>query len=71
VNYFINTGYSNGMCDCLIGVKLSSEFILNNGKTSIPINIFKPERYYGMKFNVPKYYSFDLLDRLSGEWKLL
>jgi sarcosine oxidase subunit beta len=69
-NYFLNTGYSNGMCYCPICAKLTSEFILNNGKTSIPIDLLKPERYYNMKFDIPKYYSYDMLERLLGEWDL-
>lgn len=69
-NCFINTGYSNGMCYCPIGAKLTSEYILNNRKTSLPIELLKPERYYGWDFEVPKYYGYDMLERILGEWNL-
>ncbi len=69
-NYFINTGYSAGLPYCPIGAKLTSEYILNNGKTSIPINLASPERYYGMKFDVPKKYNYTILEETLDKWDL-
>jgi glycine/D-amino acid oxidase-like deaminating enzyme len=69
-HYFINTGYSNGMCYCPIGAKLTAEYILNGGVTSLPVESLKPERYFGWKFEVPKHYSYDMLENLLNEWNL-
>lgn len=69
-NYFINTGYSNGMCYCPIGAKLTSEYIINDGKTSLPIDLLRPERYYGINFEIPEFYSYDMLEKVLGEWDL-
>jgi sarcosine oxidase subunit beta len=69
-HYFVNTGYSNGMAYCIIGAKLTSEYILNNGNTSIPIDLVRPDRFAGMKFEVPKKCSYKLLEKYIGEWDL-
>ncbi len=69
-NYFVNTGYSNGIGYCIIGAKLTSEYILNNGVTSIPIDLFRPDRFTGMKFEMPKRYSYKFLEKCIGEWNL-
>ena len=69
-NYFINTGYSNGMAYCPIGAKLTSEYILNDGKTSVSLDKVKPERYYGMKFDVPKKYNYTILEETLDKWDL-
>jgi glycine/D-amino acid oxidase-like deaminating enzyme len=69
-NYFINTGYSNGLAYCPIGGKLSSEYILNKGNTSISLDLVNPERFYGKQFELPKQYNYELLDSIIGEWDL-
>ena len=69
-NYFVNTGYSNGMGYCIIGAKLTSEYILNNGKTSIPLDLVKTDRFAGMDFKVPKRCSYQQMDHLLHEWDL-
>ncbi len=69
-NYFLNTGYSAGLPYCPIGAKLTSEYILNNGKTSIPIDLARPERYYGMKFDLPKKYNYTILEETIDKWDL-
>jgi glycine/D-amino acid oxidase-like deaminating enzyme len=69
-NYFINTGYSNGMAYCPIGAKLISEYILENGKTSIPLDLVRPDRYWGQKFDIPKRYNYTSLEHLLDEWDL-
>lgn len=69
-NYFINTGYSNGLAYCPIGGKLASEYILNKGNTSIPLDLVNPERFHGMQFELPKQYNYELLDSIIGEWDL-
>ena len=69
-NYFVNTGYSNGMGYCIIGAKLTSEYILNNGKTSIPLDLVKTDRFAGMNFKVPKRCSYKQMDHLLHEWDL-
>ena len=69
-NYFINTGYSAGLPYCPIGAKLTSEYILNNGKTSVPIDLANPKRYYGMKFDLPKKYNYTILEETIDKWDL-
>jgi len=69
-NYFINAGYSNGMCYCPVGSFLFSEYLLNNGKTSIPIDTLDPGRFYDQKFELPQSYNYDMLERYLGEWDL-
>lgn len=69
-HYFVNTGFSNGMGYCIICAKLTSEYILNGGKTSIPIDPVRPDRFAGMKFEIPKKCSYKLLEKFIGDWKL-
>jgi sarcosine oxidase subunit beta len=69
-NYYINTGYSNGMAYCPIGAKLISEFILNDGHTSIPLDLVRPDRYLNMKFDILKRYNYTVLEHLLDEWNL-
>ena len=69
-HYFVNTGYSNGMAYCIIGAKLTSEYILDSGNTSISIDMLRPDRFAGMKFELPKKCSYKLLEKYIGEWNL-
>jgi sarcosine oxidase, subunit beta len=69
-NYFINTGYSNGMAYCPIGAKLSSEYILNNRHTSLNMDLLKPERFFGEKFDTPKKYNYAILESVVDAWDL-
>ncbi|MGQ9571546.1 MAG: NAD(P)/FAD-dependent oxidoreductase [Thermodesulfovibrionales bacterium] len=69
-HYFINTGYSNGMGYCLIGAKLTAEYILNKGRTSMPLDTLRPDRFTGMKFEIPRRCSYKLLEKFIGEWNL-
>jgi glycine/D-amino acid oxidase-like deaminating enzyme len=68
--YFVNTGYSNGMGYCIIGAKLTSEYIRNDGSTSIPLDLVRPDRFAGMKFEIPKKCSYKVLEKYIGEWNL-
>jgi len=69
-NYFINTGYSNGMAYCPIGSKLTAEYISNNGKTSLPLDLVNPNRFYGKKFKLPQKYNYTILEELLDDWDL-
>jgi len=69
-NYYINTGYSNGLAYCPIGGKLIAEYISRKGNTSISLDLVRPERFFGMKFDLPKQYNYELLDKIIGEWNL-
>jgi len=59
-NLYIAAGFSNGMAYGPIVGKLLSELIIY-GKTSIPIEIFNPERFYKKKINWPKFYNYTVL----------
>ncbi|MCD6220821.1 FAD-binding oxidoreductase [bacterium] len=59
-NLYIAAGFSNGMAYGPIVGKLMSELIIY-GKTSIPIEIFNPERFYKKKINWPKFYNYTVL----------
>jgi sarcosine oxidase subunit beta len=69
-HYYVNTGYSNGMGYSIIGAKLTSEYILNNGETSIPIARVRPDRFAGKRFDIPKKCSYKLLEKYIGGWNL-
>ena len=60
-NLYINAGYTNGNSWCPMCGKLLAEYILNDGKTSVPIDILKPERFGGIKFDWPEKYNYTVL----------
>ena len=65
-NLYMNSGNVNGCVFCPITGKLIAEYILNNGKTSIPIDFLNPERFEGDKFEWPEKYDYNtLVDYLS------
>ncbi|HOK57348.1 MAG TPA: FAD-dependent oxidoreductase [bacterium] len=59
-NLYIAAGFLNGMAYGPIIGKLVSELIVY-GKTSLSIEIFKPERFYKKKINWPKFYNYTIL----------
>jgi sarcosine oxidase subunit beta len=59
-NLYIAAGFSNGMAYGPIVGKLMSELIVY-GKTSIPVEIFNPKRFYKKKINWPKFYNYTVL----------
>jgi len=59
-NLYIAAGFSNGMAYGPMIGKLLSELIVY-GKSSIPIEIFSPERFYKKKINWPKLYNYTVL----------
>jgi sarcosine oxidase subunit beta len=66
-NLFMNTGLVNGNGNCPICGKLISEYILNNGKTSIPIDFLDPERFRDDVFEWPERYDYNVVaDYLSN-----
>jgi sarcosine oxidase subunit beta len=60
-NLYMNSGFTNGMCWCPICGKLMAEFILNNGKTSIPLAMMDPERFRGQVFEWPERFNYTVL----------
>jgi sarcosine oxidase, subunit beta len=66
-NLFMNTGFTNGMAWCPICGKLIAEVILNNGYTSIPIDIMDPERFSGEIFEWPEKYNYTVLHNYLAE----
>ncbi|MCM8803241.1 MAG: hypothetical protein NC827_08050, partial [Candidatus Omnitrophica bacterium] len=59
-NLYIAAGFLNGMAYGPIVGKLVAELVVY-GKTSISIDIFKPERFYKKKINWPKFYNYTIL----------
>ncbi|MCM8818214.1 MAG: FAD-binding oxidoreductase [Candidatus Omnitrophica bacterium] len=59
-NLYISAGFLNGMAYGPIVGKLVAELIIY-GKTSISIDIFKPERFYKKRINWPKFYNYTIL----------
>ncbi|HOK80506.1 MAG TPA: FAD-dependent oxidoreductase [bacterium] len=59
-NLYIAAGFSNGMAYGAIVGKLMSE-LLTRGKTSIPIDIYSPERFYKKGINWPELYNYTVL----------
>lgn len=59
-NLYIAAGFSNGMAYAPVVGKLISDLIIH-GKTSIPIEIFSPERFYKKQINWPGFYNYTVL----------
>ncbi|MGB9677092.1 MAG: NAD(P)/FAD-dependent oxidoreductase [Candidatus Ratteibacteria bacterium] len=59
-NLYIAAGFLNGMAYGPIVGKVISELIVY-GKTSLNIDIFKPERFYKKKINWPEFYNYTIL----------
>ncbi|MEM2122452.1 MAG: FAD-binding oxidoreductase [Candidatus Bathyarchaeia archaeon] len=57
----IAAGFSNGMANVAIVGKLVSEFILHDGKTSLPLDPFDPSRFYKKKTKWPEPYNYTVL----------
>ena len=65
-NLYMNSGNVNGNVFCPITGKSIAEYILNNGKTSIPIDFLNPERFADDTFEWPEKYDYNTLaDYLS------
>jgi sarcosine oxidase, subunit beta len=60
-NLYMNSANINGTVFCPICGKLISEFILKNGKTSIPIDFLDPERFSDDVFEWPEKYDYNVL----------
>jgi len=60
-NFYINGGFTNGNSWCPICGKLLAEYLVNNGKTSVPIDFLDPERFASHKFEWPKEYNYTVL----------
>ena len=60
-NLYMNAGYTNGMCWCPICGKLTAEYILNGGNTSLPVGFMDPERFRNEKFEWPERYNYTVL----------
>lgn len=54
-------GFSNGMANVAIVGKLVSEYILHNGKTSLPLDPMDPARFYKKKIGWPEPYNYTIL----------
>lgn len=59
-NLYIVAGFLNGMAYGPVIGKLVSELVIY-GKTSLPIDIFSPLRFYKKKINWPKFYNYTIL----------
>ena len=66
-NLYINAGFTNGMCWCPICGKLLSEYILEDGRTSVPIDFMDPERFSGEVFEWPEKYNYTVLHNYITE----
>jgi sarcosine oxidase, subunit beta len=65
-NLYMNSGNVNGNVFCPITGKTIAEYILNEGKTSIPMDFLNPERFRGDIFEWPEKYDYNTLaDYLS------
>ena len=60
-NLFMNTGLVNGNGNCPMCGKLISEYIVNNGKTSLPIDFLDPERFRDDVFEWPERYDYNVV----------
>jgi glycine/D-amino acid oxidase-like deaminating enzyme len=60
-NFYMNSGFTNGMCWCPICGKLMAEYILDNGKTSLPLDMMDPERFSGQVFEWPERFNYTVL----------
>jgi sarcosine oxidase subunit beta len=59
-NLYMNAGFTNGMAWCPICGQLLAELI-QQGKTSVPIDIMDPERFQGVAFQWPDRYNYTVL----------
>ncbi len=59
-NLYIAAGFSNGMAYGPVVGKLMAELVIY-GKTSIPVEIFSPERFYKKKICWPEFYNYTVL----------
>lgn len=66
-NLYMNSGNVNGNVFCSICGKTISEYILNNGKTSIPIDFLNPERFNDDVFEWPEKYDYNVLADYVGK----
>ena len=66
-NFYMNAGFTNGNSWCPICGKLIAEYMLNDGKTSIPIDFLDPERFKDAKFDWPKKYNYTVLHNYITE----
>lgn len=66
-NLYIIAGFTNGNSWCPICGRLLSEYILNEGKTSINIDFLDPERFKEKKFDWPKSYNYTVLHNYIAE----
>ena len=60
-NLYMNSGNVNGNVFCPITGKTIAEYMLNNGKTSIPLDFLNPERFADDIFKWPKKYDYNIL----------
>jgi sarcosine oxidase subunit beta len=67
-NLIINAGFPVGMTWCPIMGKLGSELIYNNGKTSLPIDMFNPARFKNRHFIVPEKYNYTILQDFLSQY---
>jgi sarcosine oxidase subunit beta len=66
-NLYMNAGFTNGMCWCPICGKLMAEYILDKGKTSLPIDMMNPERFSGEVFEWPERFNYTVLHNYIHE----
>lgn len=66
-NFFMNAGFTNGNSWCPICGKLIAEYILNDGKTSLPVEFLNPERFREFKFDWPREYNYTVLHNYIAE----
>jgi len=62
----ISAGFNNGMGYVAITGKLVSEYILHNGKTSLPLDPFDPARFYKKKIKWPEPYNYSIITKFLG-----
>ncbi len=67
-NLFINAGYPVGLSWCPICGKLASEYIANDGKTSLSIEPFNPSRFDDIEYEYPKMYDYLSLQKVISDW---
>ncbi|MCM8763814.1 MAG: FAD-binding oxidoreductase, partial [Candidatus Omnitrophica bacterium] len=59
-NLYIAAGFSNGMAYGPVVGKLMAELVVY-GKTSIPVDIFSPHRFYNKQIDWPEFYNYTIL----------
>ncbi|MCM8822406.1 MAG: FAD-binding oxidoreductase [Candidatus Omnitrophica bacterium] len=59
-NLYIAAGFSNGMAYGPVVGKLIAELVVY-GKTSIPVDIFSPHRFYKKQIDWPEFYNYTVL----------